>query len=245
MAIPEEKEYEAGAPMRSGAPYPEAERPVREERPRRAPERKAAATVAGGSLVQGLTGGGAAVLAILGLAGILPAFLATIATIAVGAAFFIEGMAIVGAFNRLRTEESGRLASALLGAGVTAEFIGGIAGVVLGVLALLGTLPALLVPIAVIVFGGSLLLSSGGISRIGMMGTEYESSRWQETMREGVVATSGAQSLVGLGAVTLGILALLGYASLVLSLVGLLAVGASIMLSGTVLGGRMMSFFRR
>lgn len=46
-------------------------------------------------------------------------------------------------------------------------------------------------------------------------------------LRDSVAATTGAQALVGPGAVVLGILALLEISPLILTLVGLLAVGAS------------------
>jgi hypothetical protein len=44
--------------------------------------------------VEGLVGAGALALAILGLVGILPLWMAAIGTIAAGAAFLIEGIAI-------------------------------------------------------------------------------------------------------------------------------------------------------
>jgi hypothetical protein len=47
--------------------------------------------------------------------------------------------------------------------------------------------------------------------------------------------------MVGIGAIVLGILALLGVASMTLVFVGFLCVGAAVLLSGTALGARMLS----
>jgi hypothetical protein len=55
----------------------------------------------------------------------------------------------------------------------------------------------------------------------------------------------GTQVLVGLAAGVLGILALIGIAPTVLVLVGLLAIGASLILSGSAVGTRLISMFRR
>ena len=51
--------------------------------------------------------------------------------------------------------------------------------------------------------------------------------------------------LVGIGAVTLGIIAIVGIEPVTLRLAALLALGASAVLSGTTVGGTMMSFVAR
>ena len=48
-----------------------------------------------------------------------------------------------------------------MGGGFTAEFVGGAAGIVLGILALVGIAPEILCSVAVLVFGGTLLFGSG------------------------------------------------------------------------------------
>jgi hypothetical protein len=58
-------------------------------------------------------------------------------------------------------------------------------------------------------------------------------------MRDTLYAASGSEALIGAGAIVLGILSLAGYAPLTLILVALLAVGASILLAGTAVSGRM------
>jgi hypothetical protein len=110
--------------------------------------------IAGGSMIEAVGGVGALALAILGLAGILPLEFAAIAVICVGAALVFEGGAIGTRFSRLLSATgSGRLGAAELGGGMTAEFLGGAAGLVLGLLALLGVATGILIPVAAIVLG--------------------------------------------------------------------------------------------
>jgi hypothetical protein len=61
-----------------------------------------------------------------------------------------------------------------------------------------------------------------------------------ETARQGAVVGSDGQSLVGLGAVVLGILAVIGLSPLTLILVGLLSLGVAELFNGSGLGHRMM-----
>jgi len=91
------------------------------------------AEAVGGEIVPPGAGSGAAVPAILGLSGVSPAFLAAIATIAVGAALLSEGGAIATRYSELVSESSdASMDDTELGAGMTTEFPGGIAGIVPG-----------------------------------------------------------------------------------------------------------------
>jgi hypothetical protein len=138
-----------------------------EPTPREREEERSAEVVAGGSMVEAIAGVAAVVLAILGLAGLLPVYLLAIAAIAVGVALLFEGGAIAVRYSRLLTETVGsRLSSAELDGGMGVEVLGGIAGIVLGILALLGLVPLTLTAVAAIVFGGTLLLSSGTAARL-------------------------------------------------------------------------------
>jgi hypothetical protein len=204
--------------------------------------------LAGGSTAEVLGGAAAVVLAILGLAGMLPVYMAAVATIAVGAALFFEGGSMAAKCRRIISEAGGgRIEAAEIGGGMTAEITAGLAGVTLGVLALLGAVPMTLIAIAAIVFGGSLLISSGATSR--MNEAAVSSGEGNETAkavaREAVSASAGAQVLIGLGGAVLGILALLNLNPMVLTLVAMLIIGFSILLSGTAIGGRMLSSLYR
>jgi hypothetical protein len=84
----------------------------------------------------------------------------------------------------------------------------------------MGVATVALTAIAVIVFGGALLLGSGGTTEIGAL---------DRTCHRGGAAklASGATALGGIGATVLGILALAGVAPLTLTLIALIALGAA------------------
>src|SRR5262249_6745634 len=96
-----------------------------------------------------------------------------------------------------------------------AEFLGGLSGIVLGVLALLGIAPMTLLSISVLVFGATFLLSS-----------------WT-----GFV--SGSQSMFGLAGLFRGLLAICGVYPLPMVLVGFTCLGASALFSGAAIGSRL------
>ncbi|KYF47762.1 hypothetical protein BE08_32050 [Sorangium cellulosum] len=217
----------------------------------------------GGSLAEVVCGAATVVLAILALTGTLQGYLIPIATIVLGVALLAHGSAVAARVlgvallahgsavaARLRDISAGTGAAgwdsrAELGGGTGAELIGGAAGVVLGILALVGIAPTVLLPVAVIVFGGALLLGGGVTADLGTIEAPGAHERLGEMSRHASVAASGLQTLVGAGAVVLGILALVGIDPVVLTLVGLLALGSAVVLSGTTVSGRMASILRR
>jgi hypothetical protein len=99
------------------------------------------------------------VLAIRGLAGIEQGYMLPIAALAIGAALLIEGGVTITRYADM-TAELPHHGSMEFGGGVTVEFFGGCAGLVLGVLDLVGVVPQVLVSIAALVFGSALLLGS-------------------------------------------------------------------------------------
>jgi len=227
---------------------------------------------AAGSVVEAITGLGAVVLAILALANVLPVMLASIAAIALGVALFVKGGAIMARYADLVAHYgSGSPELTEFGGGTSVEFLGGLGGIVLGVLCLLSIEEGILLPVSVIMFGMVLLIGAGVLSRISherLIATTEEpvTVRRQETagigMREepltvrreatGIVrreaeeamnAAAGMETFVGVSAIVLGILALVGYAPLTLVLVGLLVTGASVFFSATSVGARMAGVF--
>jgi hypothetical protein len=198
-------------------------------------------TVAGGSTIEAIGGIGAVILAILGLAQIRPLMMASIATILVGASLVIGGAAVAARFSDVARPEGTRSKeSTQLGAGLSAELLGGIAGVVLGVLALIGTSPMVLIPVSVIIFGAALIIGTATSARLDDLGAGYRGGRAGDAGHKAVSAATGAQVLVGIAAVVLGALALFEISPLVLSLAALLAVGATILLHGSAVGGKLM-----
>jgi hypothetical protein len=176
-----------------------------------------------GLLTEGAAGIAAIVLSVIALAGISAEPLASIVTIVIGVGLMVQ------AFNSFA--EHARAASAIeasaVGAGPSGEVIVdclcGVTGIVLGILALVGINAPHLVPAALIVFGGSLLLS-------GASGMADRRS----------AAAGGMEILIGLAAIVLGILSLLFMASWVLALVGFIAVGAALLLASASFSGAMM-----
>jgi hypothetical protein len=205
-------------------------------------------SVASGSFTEMIAGGGALALAIVALAGVLPSVLAAIATIVVGAGLLFAGLGVAARYAEVSVEIGDEPAeNTELTAGMTAEFVTGAAGIVLGILALLGTVPAILLPVAAIVIGAGLLLSAGVTSRLNGLTLERvaTSEGGRRLAREAVTAAAGTQALVGIGATVLGILALVGTAAMTLILVALLSLGSAMLLGGTAVWGKAVRGMRR
>lgn len=199
----------------------------------------------GGSGADVIAGIGAVVLTILGLVGVVPSIMLAVATMALGVALLVESGAFAAEYSRL-LEVSGatRAGKYELGGGLGGEGAAGAAALVLGILAIIGIVPGVLLPSAAIVLGAGLSFGSGVHDRIREMRVGLESEYADKLTRETIAATTGAEILVGISAVVLGILALVGFAPLTLTLVAMLAVGASVLLSGAAIGGRVMSVLR-
>jgi hypothetical protein len=232
-----------------------------QHRPTVEQERHAIEEVGGGSIVESIGGIGALVLSILGLIGFIPISMASVAAIAAGGALLIGGGTLASQYSRIFSGARPRLSHSLIGGGMAMESLAGFAGIVLGILSLLGIHSLVLLAAAVIVLGCALLLASGAIARLTTLpirepfgfGTaeparETEHVRYAEShyaeharymARDALYAASGSEALIGAGAIVLGILSLSGIAPLALILVALLAIGASILLAGSSVAGRM------
>ena len=198
--------------------------------------------VAGGSIAEAVGGIAAVVLAILGLVGLLSHAMAAIAAIAIGVALILEGLAIASRFSDLVSRAGKSLSdTAKLGGGIGAEFLGGVAGGILGLLAVLGIAPMTLTAIALIVFGASLLLSSGVTYRLDLQASKLGQTTLSSTQVLAAIAACGVQVLVGVSAVALGIIALVGISPMILTLAGLLSVGASVLISGSAVSANIAS----
>jgi hypothetical protein len=210
-------------------------------------ERRAGVLEESGTLIEGVGGAATVILAILGLTGLMPLELAAIAAIAFGVALVAEGGSIASRFSRLLTRSSGgEMDVTDLGGGMSAELLGGCTGALLGLLAVLHIAPMQLVPIAVVVFGAALLLGNGATAQVSALALSYASKPETHTVaREAVLAAASAQLLVAVGAVTLGIIAIVGIHSATLTLAAFLGLGASVVLSGTAIGGTMVAILRR
>ena len=217
--------------------------------------RTPAATAAVGGAMDAIGGIATAVLAIIGLAGWRPELLAGVATIVFGAALLIQGGALLSEYAQVFTP-AGALqtaSDAVGGDGLAAMFPVGIAGIVLGILALLGIASYALTSISVIAFGAALMLSAQSVRRLYKLQSEAQvASAVSYSTREflaGEMAAgaAGIQFVAGLAALVLGIIAVVMTATVrneVLTLVALLIVGATNIISGSALSALVLSFMR-
>ena len=108
-------------------------------------ERRFWTELSAGMGTEALVGAGAVILAIVGLAGLEAFYMAAIATIAVGAAFLLEGAVLMAKQAEMTTSEGTP--------SLSAELLGGAVGIVLGILALVGVVPTILLAVALLVYG--------------------------------------------------------------------------------------------
>lgn len=223
-------------------------------------ERVSTGVAAGGSVTAAICGIGAIVLCILGLIGVYPGMFAAISTIVIGAALLLEGGAIAARLSQATADLSHRTDTEIVSEGMAVESLGGLVGIILGVLALIGVAPFVLMPCATIIFGAALLMESGVNARLNNMTYPYPTPtpgqagnepNWRENQaswraaHEAVAASAGSEVLFGLSGIVLGILALIGYVPLVLVLVSFLSYGCAVLLSGSAVTGKVISAFNR
>lgn len=207
-----------------------------------------------GGFVDAIGGIATIVLAVLGLAGVHPTLMVGIATIIFGVALLIQGGTMLSEYARIIFPPGAKVASVdqFGGNSLSTVFLVGAAGVVLGILALLGIHAVVLTPIAVIAFGTALVLSSNAVWHLHMLkrtvvttGSDSELAGSEILASEMASGSAGMQALAGLGAIVLGILAIAGTVDdVILILVALLALGATLVLTGGTLSGTVMSFMR-
>ncbi len=221
--------------------------------------------VSSGSMAWAIGGACAFILAIIGLASVLPTWMVTICTIIVGAAFLLEGIAIAGRHIHLLSRTGGTIEQTEMAGGMNAEFLAGCAGLALGIIGILGVYPVLLSACAVIIFGSALVFGSNrtklgeyaemyragyrpgeavsDVGRVDVARTDVPLSSTDRPLEQISTLFSpvyGTHLMVGLATVALGICALAGLRPLVLSLVGLLVVSFTLFLSGTAVTTKFM-----
>jgi hypothetical protein len=200
-----------------------------------------------GSVVEATLGIAVVVLAIVGLAHADWIVFGAIAAIVLGAALLAQGGAVAAEYTKLLSIISGGTLGAIeLGGGMTVEVLAGGSIVVLGILALVGFNPDVLLAAGVIAVGASLILAASGLQRLNTLKVQAAgmSELAQKVTEAAVACAITAQVLCGGAAIVLGILALTVTAhATVLMLVGILVLGATVALSGTALTGRLLRLF--
>jgi len=182
------------------------------------------------SLSAAILAAGVIVLGILGLANLVPRVLASIATMAMGAALCFEGRALA------HRAAPGRPGDPTFFRWTTdTETVTGTVALVLGILSLLSLDRMILLPIAAIIVGVGILFESGALrGLVEPMGAASASGGPRPARI--VKASAGIDGLAGLTGVVLGILALVipGYAS-ALVLISMLVYGVTMTVNGAVL----------
>jgi hypothetical protein len=204
-----------------------------------------------GGLADAIGGIATIVLAIVALAGVHPAILLSIAVIVFGATLLIQGGTLVSEYEGIMfpAGTTSVVSPEQFGVGGLATlFLVGVAGIVLGILALLGIAAETLTAISVIAFGASLLLSSNSVRQLSMLQTTSRSDvpRTGAERLAGEMATGSAsiQVLAGLTAIVLGVLSVAGVNQNILMLSALIVLGGAIILTGSALTGLIIGFMR-
>src|SRR5262249_39945906 len=152
--------------------------------------------------------------------------LTPIAVIVFGAALLIQGGATLSEYAQLSVPAE--ISAEQFGAGsLSSVFLVGAAGIVLGVLALIGIAAGTLTPVAVIAFGVALLLSSNSVRHLYLLRSaamRSVASRGGTQFLAGEMASgsAGVQLLAGLTGIVLGILAVTGISPEILMLSALI-----------------------
>jgi hypothetical protein len=201
-----------------------------------------------GLLTEGAAGIATIVLAIIALAGISIGALAAITTIIIGVGLIVQAFNAAAEVSR-DLNASGTASTVAwrrteLGGEVMIDMTAGLTGIVLGILGLVGINAPHLIPAALIVFGGSLILS-GTIAAQGRgVGTAMTTSGAPvQVSYQGSAAIAGLEIMVGFAAAILGILTLILESSWILLLVGFIAVGAALLIVSATFSGAVVRFF--
>ncbi len=208
-------------------------------------EISAAKMVKNGSLISGGASLVAVIFTLLAMGNIWSGALVSLAVIALSIAFLSEGGAIAARFSELLPETSrNRREVSRLGAGLSLEIGGGIIGAVLGVLALVRIMPSVLVPVAVLAFGITMIFGSGVIFWFDslMTGRSGEYKSVPGFAHEAALASGWLRFVLGLAAFVVGILSLAGVAPIIMNHVGLLCIGGSEMIMGSAMSARMWNY---
>ncbi|HEY5949401.1 MAG TPA: hypothetical protein VIV40_28095 [Kofleriaceae bacterium] len=212
--------------------------------PARRADRITTGMLAGGSSLETIGGLAAVILCVVGFQE-RPVEMAAIATIAIGVALLSQGAAVMARWRHAVGKLEGtRPDRNELVEGVSTEVFGGLVGIVLGVLALVGIKPIVMLPVAAIVFGGSLLLGGAAQPDLVYLAPD-KNPRFARATFSAIQASGGIMVLVGVASAVLGILALLDVGPpLSLTLVAMLSIGFSLLFAGGALTTRFVHRLR-
>lgn len=200
-----------------------------------------------GSSVEVLGGIAAVVLGIIGLAHVQPEYVLPIAGIILGITLMSRAAVVSKGYAQTlaQVRENGGLGNMDIGnSSVSAQALAGGAALVLSILAILQLEPVILMAVVSIVLGAGLLLGNGARTRLDALKVELATNH---NLAEKVAdlessGTGGAQALVAVAAVVLGILSLVVSGGLIdLLLISMIVVGGATLLSGSAIESRMVN----
>jgi hypothetical protein len=201
-------------------------------------ERVSTAAFAGGSALEAIGGLAAVICSIIGFS-FLPFYMASVATIAIGVALFAQGSAVMARWrDTLHRLEGASFDRQELVGGLSTEVFGGLVGIVLGVLALANVKPLVMLPVASIVFGGALMLGGAAQPELVFLAPERNPKVARVTYNA-ILTSGGVMILVGIASAVLGILGVLSIGPiLTTTLAALIAIGVSLTFAGGALSAR-------
>jgi hypothetical protein len=178
------------------------------------------------SIVRLVAGLAVVVLTVLGLAEVgPPTFLVAIATIVFGAGLWLKSVLATSVAEGRRGGVS---------EGTPTVLLAGVAGMVLGLLAVVGAPAIQLVALAVIAFGRSLLI--GSYTDVLAARPANADPTFARIVQDMATGATGLQTMAGLAAIVLGIFALCGLAPTELMLIALLELGCFSSLTSGLIG---------
>jgi hypothetical protein len=189
------------------------------------------------SIFDAATGAIVALIALIGFAGEAPRTMVALAFVGVGIAFAVEAAGV--ARRSQKFADSRHPLGAQIVASALAELLTGVAGAILGLLALLGIEPYVLLPIASVLFAVALLFGTGAAVQVDTIAAHLEPSQTRRVIHEAVVGASGARLLLAFGILVLGALALAGVERLTLLLTVALSLAVALLLGSVSLGDRL------
>jgi hypothetical protein len=178
------------------------------------------------SIVRLVAGLAVVVLTVLGLAEVgPPTFLVAVATIVFGAGLWLKSVLATSVAEGRRGGVS---------EGTPTVLLAGVAGMVLGLLALVGAPAIQLVALAVIAFGRSLLI--GSYADVLAATPTNADPTFARTVRDMATGVAALPTMAGSAAIVLGIFALCGIAPTEVTLIALLELGCFSSLTSGLIG---------
>jgi hypothetical protein len=193
-------------------------------------ERFTSFVISGGATMELTCALAAVVLAIIGLCGPGPRYMAGVGAIAIGLGLVVGGGAPAARWER-EARRARRVQKAELAGGLGTEVLAGLAGIVCAAIGLANYAPQILLPIAILVLGLGHVLGSAVQPLVASFVVDRD-PEFDHKTRVMAESTIGPMAFVGIGSMVLGVLGLIGIVPLSLVLVATLAMGCALLFAG-------------